>query len=106
MVLGDLIPGQPWWYLPHTGGVYFRESQLPEGEEFRTKLELGVEMLRQASADSEALLLGLFAGAYATRKVIRGCLEPEGDVRRSAMLTPRPPTAGSSAALRPPAIAE
>ena len=32
VVLGDLIPDQPWWYLPHSGRVYFRESQLPERE--------------------------------------------------------------------------
>ena len=32
VVMGDLVPGKPWTYLPHTARLYFRKSQLPVGE--------------------------------------------------------------------------
>ncbi len=85
VVVGDLIPGQPWWYLPHSGRVYFRKSQLPEGEAFRTKHELAVEMMRQADAISETPLLGIFDGAYAQKPTILPCLQ--GGQRRIEILT-------------------
>ena len=87
VVLGDLIPDQPWWYLPHSGRVYFREGQLPEGEELRTKLELGIEMLRQADAVSATPLLAIFDGANATKPIVGGCLNHKGDARRIEVLT-------------------
>ena len=37
VVAGDLLPGQPWTFLPHSSRLYFRRSQLPDEESFRTK---------------------------------------------------------------------
>src|SRR5262249_47721989 len=39
VVLGALLPrpSQPALFLPHAGRLYFRQSQLPAGEPFRTK---------------------------------------------------------------------
>jgi hypothetical protein len=37
VVLGDLVPGTPWTYLPQAARLYCRQSQLPTGETFRTK---------------------------------------------------------------------
>jgi hypothetical protein len=31
VVLGDLMPGTPWTYLPHAARLYCRQSQLPSG---------------------------------------------------------------------------
>jgi hypothetical protein len=87
VILGDLLPDQPWWFLPHSSRLYFRRSQLPQGETFRTKLELAVEMLRQADAVSTAPLLGIFDGAYAQKSVIQPCLRPEAAERRIEILT-------------------
>lgn len=87
VVMGDLMPDQPWWFLPHSSRLYFRRSQLPQGETFRTKLQLAVAMLRQADAVSEAPLLGVFDGAYAQKSVIQPCLRPEGEERRIEILT-------------------
>ena len=35
VVMDDLLPGQPWTFLPHSSRLYFRRNQLPEGETFR-----------------------------------------------------------------------
>ena len=44
-------PEKPAWFLPISGRLYFRKSQLPVGPdgivEFRTKCELAVELLRE-----------------------------------------------------------
>jgi hypothetical protein len=87
VVLGDLIPDQPWWFLPHSSRLYFRHSQLPEGERFRTKLQLGVDLLRQADSVSEVPLLAIFDGGYARKAVIQPCLRPPGMGRRIQILT-------------------
>jgi len=34
IVMGDLVPGQPWTFLPHSSRLYFRRNQLSEGETF------------------------------------------------------------------------
>ena len=53
MILGALLhePEKPAWFLPISGRLYFRQSQLPIGPdgivEFRTKCELAVELLRE-----------------------------------------------------------
>ena len=56
VALGALLenPGKPAWYLPISGRLYFRESQLPPRSgmagptvEFRTKCELAVELIRE-----------------------------------------------------------
>jgi hypothetical protein len=76
VVLGDLSPGKPWTYLPLAARLYFRKSQLPEGETFRTKTALAVEMLREVAAVSKTPVLAAFDGAYAMETVIRPCLNP------------------------------
>jgi hypothetical protein len=85
--MGDLIPGEPWTYLPHTAHLYFRQSQLPEGETFRKKTEWAVDMLRAADAASPVPLLGVFDGAYANETVIRPCVEPPPGQRRIEIVT-------------------
>ncbi len=80
VVVGALLPrpSQPAWFLPHTGRLYFRKSQLPAGEVFRTKCELLVDLLRREAAhmpDGEHL--GVFDGAFAVRSVVRPLLRPQ-----------------------------
>ncbi len=75
VVMGDLQPGRPWRYLPHSARLYFRESQLPVGESFTTKTGLALNMLQQVDEVSEAPLLAVFDGAYAMQTVIRPCLQ-------------------------------
>lgn len=87
VVMGDLVPAKPWTYLPHTSRLYFRESQLPVDESFRTKTKLAVEILRQADAESEAPVLAAFDGAYANTTVVRPCLNPIGTQRRIDVVT-------------------
>lgn len=84
---GDLIPGTPWTYLPHSSRLYFRQSQLPAGETFRKKTELAVDLLRQADAASNTPLLAVFDGAYANETVIRPCVFPEQGARRIEVVT-------------------
>src|SRR3990172_4135552 len=43
VVMGALLPGRPWTFLPHSGRLYLRKSQLPKGEVFRTKTDWAVE---------------------------------------------------------------
>jgi len=69
VVMGDMIPGEPWTYLPHSARLYCRQKQLPAGETFRRKTELAVELLRQVDAESGATILGVFDGAYAKASV-------------------------------------
>jgi len=87
VVLGSLLPGQPWTYLPHAARLYFRKSQLPERETFRPKTQWAVDLFRQADAESEAPLLAVFDGAYATRTVIQPCLNPAPGGRRIEVVT-------------------
>jgi len=87
VVMGDLVPGKPWTYLPHTSRLYFRKSQLPVGEKFQTKTKLAVEMLRQADAESQAPVLAAFDGAYANQTVVRPCIHPKPDQRRIEVVT-------------------
>ncbi len=46
VVLGDLVPGRPWTYLPMASRLYFRQKQLPVTETFQTKTQQAVELLR------------------------------------------------------------
>jgi DDE superfamily endonuclease len=87
VVMGDLLPGHPWTYLPHAARLYCRESQLPAGEPLRTKTALAVELLRQADAESAAPILGVFDGAYAVTTVVGPCVEPKEGQRRIAVIT-------------------
>ena len=87
VVLGDLAPGKPWTYLPVASRLYFRKSQLPVGETFRTKTSLAVDMLRQADAESQAPILAAFDGAYAMETVVEPCLNPPPGGRRIEFVT-------------------
>jgi hypothetical protein len=87
VVMGDLVPGQPWTYLPHAARLYCRRSQLPPGESFRTKTALAVELLRQADRGSAAPILAVFDGAYAVDTVIQPCLHPDPGQQRIAIVT-------------------
>jgi hypothetical protein len=87
VVLGDLIPGRPWTYLPIAARLYFRQNQLPVGESFHTKTAWAVDMLRQADAESAAPILAAFDGAYAMETVIEPCLNPPPGQRRIEFVT-------------------
>jgi hypothetical protein len=87
VVMGDLAPGKPWTYMPLAARLYFRKSQLPVGEGFRTKTAMAVEMLRVVDGESEAPVLAAFDGAYATGTVINPCLNPPPGGRRINFVT-------------------
>lgn len=87
VVAGDLLPGQPWRFLPHSARLYCRAKQLPKGETFRKKTELAADLLRQQDAVSEAPLIAVFDGAYANETVVEPCLQPPAGGRRIEVLT-------------------
>ena len=87
VVMGHLAPGKPWTYLPCASRLYFRKSQLPVGEEFKTKTAHAVDMLRQLNDESEKPVLAAFDGAYAMETVIRPCLDPPKGSRRIDFVT-------------------
>jgi hypothetical protein len=93
VVLGALLhePEKPGWFLPISGRLYFRQSQLPAGPEgtlaFRTKCELAVELLREPARIIPARHLGVFDGGYALESVVRPLVLPEGDAPRIDVLT-------------------
>lgn len=87
VVMGDLAPGKPWTYLPCASRLYFRKSQLPVGEEFKTKTAHAADMLREVDAESENPVLAAFDGAYAVETVIDPCLNPAEGARRIDFVT-------------------
>jgi hypothetical protein len=96
VALGVLLdnPGQPAWYLPVSGRLYFRKSQLPfrsgvagPKEAFRTKCELAVELLREQARISDGPHLGVFDGGYALKNVVRPLVLPEDGSPRIEFLT-------------------
>jgi hypothetical protein len=89
VVLGALLPrpSQPAWFLPHTSRLYFRRAQLPDGERFRTKCELLVELLRNEAHHVAGRHLGVFDGAFAVRSVVRSLAQPEAEQPRVEFLT-------------------
>jgi hypothetical protein len=87
VVMGDVAPGKPWTYMPLAARLYFRKSQLPVGEGFRTKTAMAVEMLRVVDGESEAPVLAAFDGAYAMKTVIEPCLNPPPGGRRINFVT-------------------
>ncbi len=96
VVCGALLhhPDQPAWFLPISGRLYFRKSQLPARsgatgpkEAFRTKCELAVELLREQARVIGGLHLGVFDGGYALRSVVRPLVAPEEGRPRVEFLT-------------------
>jgi hypothetical protein len=80
VVIGALLrrDQQPAWFLPHTGRLYFRASQLPAGETFQTKCQLLVELVRQEATAIPGKHLAVFDGAFAVKSVVRSLVCPEG----------------------------
>jgi hypothetical protein len=96
VVLGALLnnPGQPAWFLPLAGRLYFRKAQLParsgfagRKEVFRTKCELAVELLREQARAVGGRHLGVVDGGYALRSVVRPLVVPEDGSPRIEFLT-------------------
>jgi DDE superfamily endonuclease len=89
VVLGGLVPtpDQPATFLPVSGRLYFRKSQLPAGETFHTKNDLLVDTLRQQAKVVKGLHLGVFDGAYAVANVVRPLVRPKDGSPRIDFLT-------------------
>jgi DDE superfamily endonuclease len=92
VVLGALLhnPDQPAWFLPQSARLYFRKAQLPsepDQEEFHTKCELAVDLLRQQAAAVPGPHLAVFDGGFALRSVVRPLAYPEDDQPRIDFLT-------------------
>jgi hypothetical protein len=94
--LGALLrnEGKPAWYLPVSGRLYYRKSQLPARsgdtgpkEAFRTKCELAVELLREQARIGGGPHLGVFDGGYALKNVVRPLVKTEGGSPRIDFLT-------------------
>ena len=87
VVLGSLLheSEKPAWFLPISGRLYFRKSQLPVGPdgivEFRTKCELAVELLREQARIVKGKHLAVFDGGYALESVVRPLVLPAGGAR-------------------------
>ncbi len=89
VVIGGLVPApeQPAMFLPVAGRLYFRKSQMPAGEKFRTKNDLLVEMLRQQARGQKEPHLAVFDGAFAVANVVRPLVQPEADQPRIEFVT-------------------
>jgi hypothetical protein len=96
VALGAVLenPGRPAWYLPISGRLYFRKSQLPRlsptsgrTEPFRTKCELAVELIREQARTLGGRHLAAFDGGYALQTVVRPLVSPEGGSPRIEFLT-------------------
>jgi hypothetical protein len=96
VVCGALLhnPDRPAWFLPLSGRLYFRKSQLPARsgvagpkEVFRTKCELAVELIREQARLTGGRHLAIFDGGYALRSVVRPLVAPEGGQPRVEFLT-------------------
>ena len=95
-MLGALLdePGRPAWFLPLSGRLYFRKSQLPARrgvagprEAFRTECELAVGLVREQARISGGPHLAAFDGGYALGSVIRPLVAPEEGHPRVEFLT-------------------
>jgi hypothetical protein len=89
VVLGALLenPNQPAWFVPLAGRLYFRKSQLPAEEVFRTKCQLLVEMARKQAEFVGGKHLLTFDGAFAVRSVVRPLVDPDDGSPRIHFIT-------------------
>ena len=96
VVLGALLdnPEKPAWFLPISGRLYFRKSQLPVQprepgctEPFRTKCELALELIWEQARIVGGLHLSVFDGGYALKNVVRPLVLPENGSPRIEFLT-------------------
>jgi hypothetical protein len=88
VVLGALLhnPDKPAWFLPVSGRLYFRKSQLPARsgvagpkETFQTKCELAVDLVREHARVTGARHLAVFDGGFALKSVVRPLVSPEAE---------------------------
>jgi hypothetical protein len=96
VVCGALLHNddQPAWFLPLSGRLYFRKSQLPACPDdpdakmvFHTKCEWLVDLLREQARLVVGRHLGVFDGANAVRSVVRPLIQPEDGSPRIDFLT-------------------
>lgn len=92
VVLGALLrhDEQPAWFLPQTGKLYFRQSQLPnwpDPEEFFTKNALAVQLLQEQALTCPGRHLAVFDGAFATASVVRPLVRPDDGTPRIDFVT-------------------
>ena len=96
VILGAILRNddRPAWFLPLSGRLYFRQSQLPQcpeipgaTEPFRTKCELAVGLLRQQARTTGGRHLAAFDGGYALASVVRPLVLPEDGSPRIEFLT-------------------
>jgi hypothetical protein len=94
VVLGSVLhePKKPGWFLPITGRLYFRKSQLPAGPAgivaFRTKCELAMDLFREQARIAPGYKhLGVVDGGFALRSVVRPLVLPEDGSPRIDVLT-------------------
>ena len=87
VICGGLSRGEGQMFLPTCARLYMRESQMPDGETFRKKPEMAVELLRLCATESDGADLAVFDGAYAVRSVVRPLLSPPIEEPRVDFLT-------------------
>jgi hypothetical protein len=89
VVLGALLAAsdQPATFLPVAGRLYFRQSQLPAGETFRTKCELLVETVREQARMQEGPHLAVFDGGFALGSVVQPLTHPPAGQPRIDFIT-------------------
>jgi len=96
VILGAVLhePEKPAWFLPISGRLYFRESQLPTEprepgctEPFRTKCELAVELIKEQARMVGGPHLGVFDGGFALGNVVRPLVLPADGSPRIEFLT-------------------
>lgn len=76
VVFGALSMGEENDFLPTMGRLYMRDSQLPDGEQFRTKPQLLVQMARLCARAVPGPHLAVFDGGYAIRTVVGPLASP------------------------------
>ena len=93
VVLGALLPEpeKPAWFLPISGRLDFRPSQLPVGPDgivaLRTKCELAVELLREQARIIKGKHWAVFDGGSALESLVRPLVLPPGGAPRIDFLT-------------------
>src|SRR5262249_40597959 len=95
VVVGGLLhnAGQPAWFVPVAGRLYFRKAQLPTPSNdrsppvsFRSKCQLLVELAQQQAQAVPGPHLLVTDGAYAVQSVVRPFVCPEPGMPRVEIL--------------------
>jgi hypothetical protein len=86
VVCGALLhnPDKPAWFLPLSGSLSFRKSQLPTESDgsgskvaFHTKCELAVDLFREQAGIVGGRHWAVFDGGFALKSVVRPLVLPE-----------------------------